>query len=428
LTLALVARAGCFFVLPFVVLWVGWLCRCDHRRLSLRASAGAGAAVGLGFAFNWAVLHAFGVPGSAFSNFPMSLYGVISGGDWTTAYADHPEIRAMPEAQAAQRLLSVILARLHEDPWLLVEGSFRAWAAFLGFKVGQFSFLRAGALAQIPEMTRVLVPWAQLPTGLARITGALGVHDWPTLVVVGTYSLTPWLLFAAGAAVAAADARNPRNRLLAACWAGIVASIPFVPPWDADLMRAYAATLPLQFVLCGLGASRAVAWLTAPVARRRVEGRPAGSADPIAARTIALATVAALLPVLLVFKVATWNAAPDPVATHACAAGRPHLVLPIAGAEITLADRREGLFRLDVAGFKRSLPLLLKSFPELFRPFMALPPGTTLTAVRYADGFGYGVLAHPAGGAVRSGPDRPIPVCVDSPLLIDMSHGPGAGR
>ncbi|MBX6323585.1 MAG: hypothetical protein IRY94_17340, partial [Rhodospirillaceae bacterium] len=33
LTLALVARAGCFFVLPFVVLWVGWLCRCDHRRL-----------------------------------------------------------------------------------------------------------------------------------------------------------------------------------------------------------------------------------------------------------------------------------------------------------------------------------------------------------------------------------------------------------
>ncbi len=243
LTLALVARAGCFFVLPFLVLWIARLLR-KEGWISLRAGLLGIVTVGAGFLCNFALLRLFGQPESAFSNFPVVLYGLISGGNWTTAYAQHPEIRTLPESEAARRMLGFALAKLREDPWSLARGVLRSWWVFLGPTYGQFTFLQVGQ-ADFMELTRGLSGWSLLwPPALARVAAGFGIHRWTTVLYHGMCTLLPWLLFLVGAVSVARTPRDAHARLLTAFWVGILLSIPFVPPWDGDLMRVYAATMP----------------------------------------------------------------------------------------------------------------------------------------------------------------------------------------
>ena len=46
----------------------------------------------------------------------------------------------------------------------------------------------------------------------------------------------------------------PAYPLVIALWVGLGASIPFVPRADADVMRVYAATIPLHALIAALGA------------------------------------------------------------------------------------------------------------------------------------------------------------------------------
>ncbi|MBX6323586.1 MAG: hypothetical protein IRY94_17345, partial [Rhodospirillaceae bacterium] len=419
LTLALVARAGCFFVLPFLVLWIARLLR-KEGWISLRAGLLGIVAVGAGFLCNFALLRLFGQPESAFSNFPVVLYGLISGGNWTTAYAEHPEIRTLPESEAARRVLGFALAKLREDPWLLAKGVMRAWEAFFSLGLGHFTFLRLGG-AEVREITRALSPWSDLwPPALARIASNHGIRGWPSVVYHAVYTLLPWVLFLAGAISVTRRPGDARSQLLGASWVGIVLSIPFVPPWDGDAMRVYAATMPVQLVLPAVGASRLIGWLRTRLARPRIERGSAGPAmptDPTAARTVGLAAVSALLPALVALKVGMPAAAPPPAPDLACARGEPHLVVPIRGTQIALRNKRAGLLQPTFQDFQSGLAPVLGLYPDLLGPLADLAPGTVLTAVRYVDKRAYGVLARPAGPA----PAAPIGVCVEGrPLLIRM--------
>ena len=49
------------------------------------------------------------------------------------------------------------------------------------------------------------------------------------------------------------DWKNNKNAFLILSFIGILISVPFVPPWDANAMRAYAATLPFIIVYSALG-------------------------------------------------------------------------------------------------------------------------------------------------------------------------------
>ncbi|HWU40616.1 MAG TPA: hypothetical protein VN203_23465, partial [Candidatus Acidoferrum sp.] len=60
---------------------------------------------------------------------------------------------------------------------------------------------------------------------------------------------------AAGLVVLWRNHRRPLPLLIIAAWAGILFSVPFVPPWDADNMRAYAATIPFVVALPIMGLS-----------------------------------------------------------------------------------------------------------------------------------------------------------------------------
>ena len=217
LTLALNARAGAFFVLPMLVLWMGMRWAAEGRRFSW-ATAGLGAGVVVaGFVANRALLEALGGSGAAsFANFSSVLYGLVMGGDWTLALQQHPELARLSATAQSQEIYRLAFAQIVTHPSSVLVGALRAWASFLPTA---FSF----AADVTPKTFELRASYALSLLAVAGLT-------------------TVWL-----------DRRQPRGGMLVAVLIGTFLSVPFVPPWDSDLMRAYAATLPFIALMPALG-------------------------------------------------------------------------------------------------------------------------------------------------------------------------------
>jgi len=211
LTIALNARAGAFFILPALVLWGTWSFR-GALRFSWRFLLGGSSLVLLGFILNSILLKIIGSADAiAFSNFSYTLYGLIVGGDWGQVIQDHPEVANMSDSQAAQKIYALAFEALRTHPLGLLNGSLRAWDEFL-FKDYIFSFipdLKTNFCLQILSLIALLNCYRQR--------------------------------------------REPNASLIAVATLGILVSVPFVPPWDADAMRAYGATIPFLATLPALG-------------------------------------------------------------------------------------------------------------------------------------------------------------------------------
>ena len=249
LSLALNARAGAFLILPAIVLWAAWVFR-GPKGSVLRTFGGGTAAVLLGFAVNGLVLHAVGIPGSAYSNFSYTLYGLVFGGNWSLALQQHPELATLAPVEQAHRVYALAWEHIRTNPLSLLAGSVRAWTAFfLGRSGAWFSFI----LYLSPE-------WADLREMLLA-DGVKALNFRRDLwVLLDVSAREMWIialhgLLAAGLVVLWRNHRRPLPRLIIAAWAGILLSVPFVPPWDADNMRAYAATTPFVIALPIMGLS-----------------------------------------------------------------------------------------------------------------------------------------------------------------------------
>jgi hypothetical protein len=217
LTVALAARPGAFFVLPALLLWGAWHAhRGVARREPLKVLFLGGGAIGLGFILD-ASLRRMLVPGALpFGNFSYTLYGLVAGNKgWLQARHDHPEILDMGETEAARHVYELALAALRADPMSAVSGAMGAWRDYFSFGgYGLFSFISMPALQ-----------WAAL------ILAALGLVN----------CLWHW--------------RNASCSMTLAMAAGVVLSVPFVPPVDAHSMRIYAAMIPLSALLVAAGAA-----------------------------------------------------------------------------------------------------------------------------------------------------------------------------
>jgi hypothetical protein len=218
LALALNARAGAFFILPLLMLWFAHLEATPGRIISWKWLAVLVAAVAVGFATNRAVLLLMGGQGAAaFSNFAYTFYGLVYGGDWTLAYAQHPELAALPDNAHAAAIFSLALQHIQEQPTALIVGAIRAWTVFL-------------------------------PT--AYVFGA-SLH--PVAITLVPYFVLS-VLAAFGLLACVRNRRDPVASMMLVALVGIWISVPFVPPWDSDQMRAYAATIPFLAWLPALGA------------------------------------------------------------------------------------------------------------------------------------------------------------------------------
>jgi hypothetical protein len=215
LTLALMARAGAFFVLPAIALAALWVFRANRQWLRVGAIAigAVTGAAGVTLVVGRLLADPSGAQ-TAFSNFSYSLYGLVVGGKgWGQVVSDHPQAR-----EGAEMYLlawNAFLAR----PMGLVEGAVKMWSMYLD------------------------------PRGLYHAFTFVADDNLPWL--------WPSVCFAASAAamlLACRRSRQPLHALLLSATAGHLASIPFVPPIDGG-PRIYAATVPVLGILVGVGSA-----------------------------------------------------------------------------------------------------------------------------------------------------------------------------
>ena len=201
LTLALHARAGAFFVLPFVVLWIGYLAHSQERSFFLH-SGFAILSVACAVLANFALISSIG--GEIFgahSNFPYVFYGLSAGGDWMTVMKNHPELSVDDQAEAAAEIYRLAFVNIRNDPTIFLHSLLK----------NEWRYFRW-----------VLFDYADGP-----IHGAL------------------WLAWVAGLFVSAVFARSdPKAALLLAITLGEMASAPVIAG-DGGA-RLFAATSSVQ--------------------------------------------------------------------------------------------------------------------------------------------------------------------------------------
>jgi hypothetical protein len=208
LSLALNARAGALFILPVLIAAVAW--RWRHSGC-VRVLVLATASVAAAFIMSFSLLKLVGAPGGRLmTNYHDVAYGIVFGGNWQQAAADIPNYNQMDDSARAAEINRRIFAAVKAKPLLIWRGAERNWADFFTRSkaaLGPFSFFRH------PNTEYVLLALSGI--------GLL-------------WSFAYW---------------SRLSPLILATGVGILLSVPFVPSSDADRMRAYAATMPLMFLI-----------------------------------------------------------------------------------------------------------------------------------------------------------------------------------
>ncbi len=210
LSLGLIARAGPFFMLPFLILWAGWVFRGDTK-FNWKIAGFAALAALLGYGVHMVIFQSLaGTNSSSMGNFSYTFYGLAVGGKgWKQYMLDHPDVMALVEPAQSQAIYRYAFEALKADPMGIVRGAFVYWQAF-------FTFDWSGMFGYIEGATK-------LESLIGRIVMAV-------LTLVGLIA-------------AIIDRKRPAFSLLLAGWIGIFLSIPFVPTVDAEI-RTYAAAIP----------------------------------------------------------------------------------------------------------------------------------------------------------------------------------------
>ena len=281
LSLALNARAGAFFVLPMIALWVGWYLR-GTTRFQWKSFLLACSVIVLGFLVNMAVFKTFSsTQSAAFGNFSFTIYGVARGGlGWTQIFTEHPEAWNMQADEQSRYIYSLTLDIIRRKPMNLVKGIFSSYQTF--FSLDDYY----GSIGWFGDQ------------------GATGI-----ISRIGYY-----LLMAAGLFFCVKDRKKPSRSFFLAAFSGIFLSIPFAPPIDSNRMRVYAATIPFFIAIPSIGLSSLLDLLP----WKFLKSDQAVSSSLVATKTLSivmllLMTVVPLIP----FKSATGKSLPAAI----CPAG-----------------------------------------------------------------------------------------------------------
>ena len=348
LTLALNARAGTFFVLPVLVIWAAWVFR-EKWIVSLPVLGMAAGAIVAGFLVNTIMFRALASPeGTPFSNFSYTLYDLASGGKgWQQVKKDHPEIMQLSEPAYSQKIYALAFTEIQRHPGNFASGVLKTWPAFFSWEKSSVFGFMGGEQATVAVLARLLLL-------LLSVAGLV-------------WCFLKW--------------REPIPALLLAVLLGTFLSVPFVPPWEADRMRAYASTLPFYAIYPAVGLVfllSQVKWnLWTKVSQAAQAPRPVEFPRILISASVILVAFVVIGPLLV-----RLLAHPVEHAALTCPAGSKTIYARIpTGSYIQLVSNDQAphphlpLLRLDE--FKTSLIDFMYS--EITREFSNLNAPTTIT-------------------------------------------------
>jgi hypothetical protein len=232
LTLGLNARAGTFFVLPVLLLWVWWSNRKKNLKQWLSPLAFLGLGIALGFGINLIFGSIIATKDSVpFSNFSYTFYGLAKGGNWTLISSEHPELSKMNNEEATHMVYALTLKSIREQPQIFVGSVLKAYQMFFdpSNKSCSYGFFTGGEVATFADNKsngRIVYLMGRI---LLFLLGAIGIFS------------------------AYLKRETPFFSLVLFFYLGVLLSVPFLPPWDADRMRAYAVSMPLIIMVPVIG-------------------------------------------------------------------------------------------------------------------------------------------------------------------------------
>jgi hypothetical protein len=386
LMLGLLARAGTFFILPMLLIWIWFFFRNAEQRVPWRLLGSVVGVLVLAVGLNMLLIRALGPEESRpISNFSYTLYGIASGGEgWHYVNVVRPEILAMEEPELSDYIYARALEQLQQHPENFFIAYSKAVRSFFSLRMDDSivgSIFVAGQFAQNP-----------LFFSLSYVTRGIFL----LLLVLGCI----WSIL---------QRRTIHGALLFCGFIGILASLSFAPPIDAVRSIKYAATIPFIFLLMAIGCVSTLRLLWA-----RFTTLPARQAQPIAADPggarplVALAAGGAIFMIggALITQAITQpvNAA-QPAAV--CAADETQYLIRANGADATTVfapdqepttrffeefDDMENLFMVRFQGpaWQDQRERLQSLFASMQRPFMVfrtvdLEQGHLLTIIMEAD-------------------------------------------
>jgi hypothetical protein len=230
LMLALLARAGTFFILPILLIWVWFFFRNEEQRVPWRLLGSVVGVLVLAVGLNMLLIRALGPEESRpVSNFSYVLYGIATGGTgWGHVQVAHPEIMAMEEPELSDYIYARALEQLRQHP----ENFFIAYGKSLqSFFSPQEDISIVGYIFVAgPFDSNALFNWLEYAL---RATFLL------LLCLGGIWSIVQW--------------RTAHGALLLCGLLGILTSLSLMPPIDAVRSIKYAATMPFIFLLTVMG-------------------------------------------------------------------------------------------------------------------------------------------------------------------------------
>jgi len=215
ISIAMNARAGAFFILPFLVLWAGATAHLSRKKVWQWIGVSIIAMLA-GFVLQaMLVLAVGGSPGNTHGNFSYTLYGLSVGGKgWQQVLTDHPEVMG-PDAQMSKAIYALAWQNISSQPLVFLQGMEKNFSLLI--TMGTYGFEKLGT-------------WAPLFTAgwwLAWIPLLINRRN-PVYLLVGLSSLgialsAPLLLGDGGARVFAASvAVDVLQMSIGLSWVGIV--------------------------------------------------------------------------------------------------------------------------------------------------------------------------------------------------------------
>jgi hypothetical protein len=203
LVMGLNTRAGPYFIIPLLVLYSGWVFR--RGRWGWRSILSAGLVCLIGMLLNFACYWIFFAPPRPSSNFWLCFYGMLSGGNWVTAFNEI----GLNNTNLIARNKAIGLLR--SEPWLVWRGFLKACA--YAWETNTFYGHPPTSIGFGSAMKSSTVLGAILPLGWSITQRKRAELEWFILLLV----------------------------------LGTVLSLPFAPPWDGG-PRVYTVAFPFIYL------------------------------------------------------------------------------------------------------------------------------------------------------------------------------------